>query len=46
MSRRAELGSKGTFYRAMVGPFGSSGEASEFCNGLKRAGGQCIILRN
>jgi hypothetical protein len=44
--RRAELGKKGTFYRAMVGPFASAGEADQFCGGLKRAGGQCIILRN
>jgi cell division protein FtsN len=44
--RRAELGSKGTYYRAMIGPFESANEAGEFCSGLKRAGGQCIILRN
>jgi hypothetical protein len=44
--RRADLGSKGTYYRAMVGPFASSGEASEFCGGLKAAGGQCIVSRN
>jgi SPOR domain len=44
--RRADLGSKGTFYRAMVGPFASSSEADQFCSGLKSAGGQCIIQRN
>ncbi len=44
--RRADLGEKGVFYRAMVGPFGSSDDASRFCNGLKAAGGQCIIQRN
>jgi len=44
--RRADLGSKGVYYRAMVGPFSSAGEADQFCSGLKRAGGQCIILRN
>jgi hypothetical protein len=44
--RRADLGSKGTYYRAMVGPFDSAGEADRFCSGLKRAGGQCLILRN
>jgi hypothetical protein len=44
--RRADLGSKGVYYRAMVGPFGSAGEAGQFCNSLKQAGGQCIILRN
>jgi hypothetical protein len=44
--RRADLGSRGTYYRAMVGPFGSAHEADQFCGGLKRSGGQCIILRN
>jgi hypothetical protein len=44
--RRADLGAKGTFYRAMVGPFGSAGEANEFCGSLKAAGGQCLIQRN
>jgi hypothetical protein len=44
--RRADLGSKGVFYRAMVGPFESGDEAVQFCNGLKQAGGQCIIHRN
>ena len=43
--RRADLGAKGVFYRAMV-PFESGDEAVQFCNGLKQAGGQCIILRN
>jgi hypothetical protein len=44
--RRADLGSKGVYYRAMVGPFESGEQAVQFCNGLKQAGGQCIIHRN
>ena len=28
--KRADLGAKGVYYRAMVGPFGSSGEADKF----------------
>jgi hypothetical protein len=44
--RRADLGAKGVYYRAMVGPFESSDEAGQFCSGLKQAGGQCIVLRN
>lgn len=44
--KRADLGAKGVYYRAMVGPFGSSNDASQFCNSLKAAGGQCIIQRN
>jgi hypothetical protein len=44
--RRADLGPKGIYYRAMVGPFGSAGDADQFCGGLKAAGGQCIVQRN
>ena len=44
--RRADLGDKGVYYRAMVGPFGSSDEASRFCGSYKAAGGQCIIQKN
>jgi hypothetical protein len=41
--RRADLGSKGVYYRAMVGPFGSSAEASQLCQSLKSAGASCLI---
>lgn len=44
--RRADLGAKGIYYRALVGPFSSSEEANQFCSSLKQAGGQCITLRN
>jgi hypothetical protein len=44
--KRADLGDKGTYYRAMVGPFGSPDEASQFCGSLKTAGGQCVVQRN
>ncbi len=44
--RRADLGPKGIYYRAMVGPFGSAGDADQFCSGLKAAGGQCIVQKN
>ncbi len=44
--KRADLGAKGVYYRAMVGPFASSGEASRFCGSLKSAGGQCVVQRN
>jgi len=44
--KRADLGDKGVYYRAMVGPFSSSEEASQFCGSLKSAGGQCVIQRN
>lgn len=43
--RRADLGDKGTYYRAMIGPL-SSDQASELCSNLKAAGGDCIVQRN
>ena len=44
--KRADLGEKGVYYRAMVGPFGSTDEAAQFCSSLKTAGGQCVVQRN
>jgi len=44
--RRADLGAKGIYYRAMTGPFASADEADQFCRSLKAAGGECIIQRN
>jgi hypothetical protein len=44
--KRADLGDKGVYYRAMVGPFGSPDEATQFCGNLKTAGGQCVVQRN
>ena len=44
--RRADLGNKGTYYRAMVGPFGSREEANQVCSSLKSAGGDCIVQSN
>jgi hypothetical protein len=44
--KRADLGDKGVYYRAMVGPFDTSDEASQFCGSLKTAGGQCVVQRN
>jgi hypothetical protein len=44
--RRADLGEKGTYYRAMVGPFASAESAAAMCSSLKSAGGSCIVQRN
>jgi hypothetical protein len=43
---KADLGAKGTYYRAMVGPFASAREASQLCASLKAAGGQCLVQKN
>lgn len=44
--KKVDLGSKGVYYRAMVGPFAGADEASQLCGNLKAAGGQCIVQRN
>jgi hypothetical protein len=44
--KRADLGPKGVYYRAMVGPLGTAEEASQLCGSLKSAGGQCVVQRN
>ena len=41
--RRADLGAKGVYYRAMVGPFGSRESAVQLCTSLKQAGGDCVV---
>jgi cell division septation protein DedD len=44
--KRVDLGSKGVFYRTMVGPFASAAEAGQFCSSYKSAGGQCVVPSN
>lgn len=44
--RRADLGSKGVYYRALVGPFASMEQAAGMCSSLKAAGGTCLVQKN
>ena len=44
--KKVDIPEKGVFYRAFAGPFGSQEEASQMCNSLKSAGGQCFVQRN
>jgi hypothetical protein len=44
--RRADLGAKGIYFRAMVGPFASADQANELCSNLKAAGGNCLVQKN
>lgn len=44
--KRADLGEKGTYYRAVLGPFSSAEDAAALCGNLKSAGGQCVVQRN
>jgi cell division protein FtsN len=46
MVRRTNLGAKGIYYRAMVGPFASMEKAAGMCRTLKAAGCNCLIQRN
>jgi hypothetical protein len=43
--RRKDLGSKGVFYGAQVGPF-SREDAVQLCDSLKSAGATCMIQKN
>jgi hypothetical protein len=44
--RRADLGDKGVYFRAQIGPFATADQANSFCGDLKAAGGQCIVQKN
>ena len=41
--RRADLGAKGVYYRAMVGPYASVEQAAGACSSIKAAGGNCLV---
>jgi len=43
--QRADLGARGVFYRLRVGAFASRDAAAEFCDALKSAGKDCIIVQ-
>ena len=44
--RRVELGDRGTYYRAHVGPFANADQANVVCDRLKSAGGECLVHKN
>jgi len=44
--RRADLGDKGVYFRAQIGPFATADQANALCGDLKAAGGQCIVQKN
>jgi len=41
----ADLGSKGLFYRLMVGAFMDRGDADKLCNTIKNSGGTCLVKK-
>jgi cell division septation protein DedD len=44
--RRKDLGDKGIFFAAQVGPFGVKSDADQLCETLKTAGGACFVQKN
>jgi hypothetical protein len=44
--QRADLGSRGVYYRARVSPGLSNSAAISLCTSLKNAGGDCIVTQN
>ena len=44
--RRKDLGERGIFFAAQVGPFGVKSEADQICETLKTAGGSCFVQKN
>ncbi|HVX92049.1 MAG TPA: SPOR domain-containing protein [Xanthobacteraceae bacterium] len=44
--RRKDLGDKGVFYGAQIGPFASREEANQLCSKLKSLGGSCLVQKN
>ncbi|MEQ9507323.1 MAG: SPOR domain-containing protein [Hyphomonas sp.] len=42
--QRADLGAEGVFYRLRVGAFADRSEASAFCDAIKEAGANCIVV--
>jgi hypothetical protein len=43
---RADLGDQGIYYRVVIGPFDTSDAATQLCEDLKVAGGQCAVRKN
>jgi hypothetical protein len=43
--KRADLGTKGVYYRVRVGSFADRSGATSFCQSIKAAGGDCLVAR-
>ncbi|WP_454916415.1 SPOR domain-containing protein [Xanthobacter sediminis] len=44
--KRADLGDRGIYYRAQVGPFASKDQANDLCQALRSQGGDCMVTKN
>ncbi|MBS7540357.1 SPOR domain-containing protein [Ancylobacter lacus] len=43
--RRVDLGDRGIFFRAQVGPFASRDQAANLCQNLRNQGGDCMVQK-
>ncbi|MGQ3674061.1 SPOR domain-containing protein [Xanthobacter sp. TB0139] len=43
--KRVDLGERGIFYRAQVGPFATRDDANSLCQALRAQGGDCVVNR-
>ncbi len=44
--KKADLGDRGIYYRAQVGPFASKDQANDLCQALRAQGGDCMVTKN
>lgn len=44
--RRSDLGERGIYYRVLIGPLPTTGEANQLCGNLKKSGGDCVVQKN
>ncbi len=44
--KKADLGDRGVYYRAQVGPFATREQANDLCNSLRAQGGDCLVQKN
>lgn len=44
--KKADLGDRGVYYRAQVGPFTTREQANDLCNSLRAQGGDCLVQKN
>lgn len=44
--RRSDLGERGVYYRVLIGPLPTTGEANQLCGSLKKSGGDCVVQKN
>jgi cell division septation protein DedD len=44
--RRSDLGSRGVYFRVLLGSFASVEQAKQVCGELKKLGGDCIVQKD